>query len=71
MFILMTMTKTEASACYRQATHTVQPRTSFVRNIDYPEHRLSRLAGDQEIYYYTCAEDVANDSLWVWSQVEQ
>ena len=37
----------------------------------YPDPRLSGLAGDQKIHYHACAEGVANDLLWVWSQVER
>ena len=37
----------------------------------YPEPRLSELAGDQKIHYHACVEGMANDLLWVWSQVER
>ena len=45
-------------------------------NLNYPDlvyldPRLFGLAGDQEIRYLTCTEDMANDLLWMWSQVEQ
>ena len=36
----------------------------------YPDPRLSGLAGDQNIHYHACAEGVASDLLWVWSQIE-
>ena len=39
-------------------------------NLIYPDPRLSRLAGDQKIHYHACAEGVASDLLWVWSQIE-
>ena len=41
-------------------------RTSFIQTLD-----ISGLAGDQKIHYHACAEGVANDHLWVWSQVER
>ena len=37
----------------------------------YPDPRLSGLAGDQKVHYHACAEGVASDLLWVWSQVER
>ena len=40
-------------------------------NLDYPDPRLSGLAGDQKIHYHACTEGVASDLLWVWSQVER
>ena len=33
--------------------------------------RLSGLAGDKKVHYHACAEGVASDLLWVWSQVER
>ena len=36
----------------------------------YPDPQLSGLAGDQKVHHHACAEGVANDLLWVWSQVE-
>ena len=36
----------------------------------YPDPWLSRLAGDQKMHYYACAEGVASDLLWVWSHIE-
>ena len=36
----------------------------------YPDPQLSGLAGDQKMHYYTCAEGVASDLLWVWSHIE-
>ena len=37
----------------------------------YPDPRLSGLAGDQKVHYHVCAEGVASDLMWVWSQVER
>ena len=37
----------------------------------YPELQLSRLAGDQQIHYYTCTEGVADSLLWVWWWIKQ
>ena len=39
-------------------------------NLDYPDPRLSGLAGDQKMHYYACAEGVVSDLLWVWSHIE-
>ena len=36
----------------------------------YLDPQLPGLAGDQKIRYHACAEGVANDLLWVWSQVK-
>ena len=42
-------------------------------NLDlvYPELQLSGLARDQKVHYHACAAGLANDFLWVWSQVER
>ena len=37
----------------------------------YPEPRLSGLVGDKKIHYHACTEGLANDLLWVWSQLER
>ena len=47
------------------ATSIIQ--TLFIRTLDYPDQLEP---GDQKIHYHACAEGVANDHLWVWSQVE-
>ena len=46
-----------------------QSEISVQCNLDYPDPRLSGLAGDQNIDYHACAEGVASDLLWVWSQI--
>ena len=37
----------------------------------YPEPRLSGLARYLKRQYYTCAEGVTDDPLWVWLQIER
>ena len=39
-------------------------------NLVDPEPQLSGLAGRQKVHYYTCAEGVTNDLLWVWLHIE-
>ena len=57
--------------------HLARPTTGCIQcNLDYPDlvypdPRLSRVAGDQILHYHACAKGVANDILWVWSQVER
>ena len=38
---------------------------SATPDLIYLEPRLSGLAGDQQMYYYTCKKDIANDVVTV------
>ena len=51
-------------------SHHIQCNLDYP-DLVYPDSRLSGLASDQILHYHACAEGVANDILWVWSQVER
>ena len=63
----------KASYAHVQRAHGPISRCGRQVMVKYAQYTIvqRRLAGDQILHYHACVEGVANDILWVWSQVER
>ena len=70
MIVIHLLGAVHRSLFMRSKENSVQCNLDYP-DLVYPDPRLSGLAGDQKVHHHACAEGVASDILWVWSQAER